>query len=296
MILSTCILTFYNCLLNCDVQLKLQKHELNALKVRTILNNGLEELGITSRKLNSARIESPRNNGGDLIVLDDLNHFKLEDVAKLVIDIAISLNANDNSDDSNSKESATVAKNEIEVLRMQLKDAETEVERLKKTTTDATPNKSMELHTLVESNSVKSDPADPADPADVTLLEDRKKVTENDKLACTMKNPVNSDSSLDELYRRERVLSSQLATLHQHLSTSQHNVVVEIKRRQVAEKAMEKERRRRLRYEKRLTTMKRQFTAMHQEYLSETKLREKQLFNLEKVRINKLCSLLISAM
>ena len=293
MILSTCILTFYNCLLNCDVQLKLQKHELNALKVRTILNNGLEELGITSRKLNSARIESPRINGGDLIFLDDLNHFKLEDVAKLVIDIAISLNANDNSDDSNSKESATVAKNEIEVLRMQLKDAETEVERLKKTTAYATPNKSMELHTLVESNSVKSDPADPAD---VTLLEDRKKVTENDKLACTMKNPVNGDSSLDELYRRERVLSSQLATLHQHLSTSQHNVVVEIKRRQVAEKAMEKERRRRLRYEKRLTTMKRQFTAMHQEYVSETELREKQLFNLEKVRINKLCSLLISAM
>lgn len=221
---------------------KVVEQDTRMATVRAVLMDGLAELGVAA----GDGTQNGDGGNGDAVVSDaDLRGLRVEDVAKLVVDIAVSLNSDDASQQpgKEAEEEDDNERGDVEALKLQLARADGEISRLR----DA-----RDLEVVTTTSRDEGGGASAAD--------------------------------LDELYRREATLAGQLAELKQRLGSAQHEAIVEIKRRQKLERDWEAEWAARQRLEKKVLSVRRRYEAARSQFVNETALRENQLNHLKKVR------------
>lgn len=244
------------------LQRKVHEQDLRAMTVRGILMEGLVDLGVAANcggggGGGTRRDGREEDNGEDALIADaDLRGLRVEDVAKLVVDIAVSLNSDDGTQSARKKDegaseddySAHGGKHRVsgEGNTLQLECSDNDTVRWKHA-------RALEVSTTAPTGRVGTG---------IDNVE---------------------SAELDELYRREAALSVQLAELKQRLGSAQHEAIVEIKRRQKLERDWETEWAARQRLEKKLLSVRKRYEAARSQFVDETSLREAQLEHLKKV-------------
>ena len=245
------------------MQLRLQKQEAKTRKLRGVLAGGLEALGIETAQPAAPGSAEEAEDADPVVCVDQ---FRVEDLARLVVDIAVSLNADagGEEDEGGHGEAGEDAQGSRQLqlqrengaLQLQLAQANREVARLRRELQDAAPPPARG--------------ADGGGPA-TGAPEDA--------------GPgAAGRGRLDELYEREESLSMQLAELRHRLSGSQHDAVAEMRRRQKLEADFEAEWSRRQRLERKMLSLRRRYDAARGQFVKETELREQQLWRLGTVR------------
>ena len=248
------------------LQRKVHEQDVRATRVRAVLMEGLEELGVAASGGSDSdrRREGREKKDGEeeeaLIANAELQGLRIEDVAKLVVDIAVSLNSDDAPQSARKKHGHGVAPEDdgrgAQGARRRVSD---EMNALQLECADDDMTRRGSARTLAVSASTASGRAG-------TSMDD------------------SQFAELDELYRREAALSIQLAELKQRLGSAQHEAIVEIKRRQKLERDWETEWAARQRLEKKLLSVRKRYEAARSQFVDETTLREAQLEHLKKVQ------------
>ena len=209
--------------------------------------------------------------------------FRVEDIARLVVDIAISLNTSDDDDESGGEEEVAMSgtddaqrsrhlQNENRALQMQLMHANREIAQLQ---LDLQRSARIEGDTgigAVEETMHRGHGAPT-----------RNKNTHQDHASTSGADRGRDSEKLDELYEREESLSLQLAELRHRLSCSQHDAVVEIKRRQKLENDWESEWAKRQRLERKILSLRGRYDAARGQFAKETRVQEEKLGQLSMV-------------